>query len=419
MNVHPIIAALRKHKTGTVLIVLQIALTLAIICNALFVVGERLEKVHRVTGIDEQDILFVSTSHAGLNTSTDSDKARIDADVQSDLQALRRLPDVADAYETETLSLSNNNWVLGLKKTADGRDGVPGNIVFSDEHAIPTLGVKLIAGRNFNPDEVTPHTLLGVVEPPAVIITKHIAHELFPDGDALGKQVYMVGGATKPSTIIGIVDKMESAASDTNSESQAWNCILLPFHMTESQRFYVIRAKPGRLEAAARSVPAALYAQDPLRVIPDGSGEDAGMRTFAQIREQAYKGDVALAQLMIVISLILLAVTAAGIVGLTSFWVGQRRRQIGVRRALGATRHNILHYFLIENALISTCGVVLGAGLAIGFNLWMVTEFEMHRLPVLYVLCGVILLLILGQTAVLGPAIRASSVAPIEATRSA
>ncbi|GAB2586534.1 ABC transporter permease [Dyella jejuensis] len=419
MNVHPVIAALRKHKTGTVLIALQIALTLAIVCNAFFVVGERLEKVHRVTGIDERDILFVSTSHAGLSTSTDSDKARIDADVQSDLQALRKLPDVADAYETETLSLSNNNWGLGLKKTADARGGVPGNIVFSDEHAIPTLGVKLIAGRNFNSDEVTPHTLLGVVEPPAVILTKHMADELFRAGDALGKQVYMVGGATKPSTIIGIVDKMESASSQTNSDSIAWNCILLPFHMTESQRFYVVRAKPGRLEAAAKSVPAALYAQDPLRVIPDGPGENAGVRTFAQIREQAYKGDVALAQLMIAISMILLAVTAAGIVGLTSFWVGQRHRQIGVRRALGATRHDILQYFLVENALISIGGVVLGAALAIGFNLWMVTEFEMHRLPVTYVLCGVVLLLLLGQTAVLGPAIRASSVAPIEATRSA
>nr|WP_239537853.1 FtsX-like permease family protein [Dyella mobilis] len=409
---------MRKHKTGTVLIVLQIALTLAIVCNALFVVTQRLERIHRVTGIDEADILFVSTSHAGLSADTDSGKARIDADIQGDLQTLRKLPDVADAYESEMLPLSNDNWTLGLKRSRDDRRGAPGAMVYADDHAISTLGIKLIAGRNFQPDEIAQHTLLGMLEPSVVIITKHMADELFPNGDALGKQVYMVGGATKPSTIIGIVDRLESAASQTDSDNLSWNSMLLPYRMTESQRYYVVRAKPGRLEAAMKSVPAALYAQDPQRVIPDGQGDKAGVRTFAQIREEAYKSDVGLAQLMVAISITLLAVTAAGIVGLSSFWVGQRRKQIGVRRALGATRHSILYYFLTENALISTCGVVLGAALAIGFNLWMVTQFEMHRLPMPYVVSGVVLLLILGQAAVLGPALSASSVPPIEATRS-
>jgi putative ABC transport system permease protein len=418
MAIHPIIAALRKHKTGTVLIVLQIALTLAIVCNALFVVHERIQKIHRVTGIDEPDILLVSTSHAGLSADTDSGKARLDADIQSDLQALRKLPDVADAYESEMLPLSNDSWMLGLKKTLDSHDVKRAAIIFSDEHAIPTLGINLIAGRNFNAAEISPHTLLGVVEPAVIIITKHLAGELFPGGDALGKQVYLIGGATKPSTIIGVVERMETAASQATSDDFSWNGIFLPFRMAESQRYYVVRARPGRLQAAAQSVPAALYAQDPQRVIPDGAGADAGVRTFAQIREQAYKSDIALAQLMIAISVILLAVTAAGIVGLSSFWVGQRRKQIGVRRALGATRRNILHYFLTENALITSCGVVLGAALAIGFNLWMVTQFEMHRLPASYVMYGVFVLLVLGQSAVLGPALNASSVPPVEATRS-
>jgi putative ABC transport system permease protein len=119
-----------------------------------------------------------------------------------------------------------------------------------------------------------------------------------------------------------------------------------------------------------------------------------------------------------VISAILLMVTAAGIVGLTSFWVGQRRRQIGVRRALGATKRDILHYFLTENLLISVGGVAIGAAMAVGLNLWMVTQFEMNRMPVLWVGVGVVALLLLGQGAVLAPALRASRVSPVEATRS-
>jgi putative ABC transport system permease protein len=121
---------------------------------------------------------------------------------------------------------------------------------------------------------------------------------------------------------------------------------------------------------------------------------------------------------MSVICLVLLAITAAGIVGLTSFWVGQRHKQIGVRRALGATRGDILSYFLTENLLIGIGGVLVGAVLAIGINLWMVTQFEMARLSLAYVAAGVVALLLLGQGAVLAPALRASHVPPVVATRS-
>jgi putative ABC transport system permease protein len=125
-----------------------------------------------------------------------------------------------------------------------------------------------------------------------------------------------------------------------------------------------------------------------------------------------------MAILMGIISVVLLAITAAGIVGLTSFWVGQRRKQIGVRRALGATRGDILSYFLTENLLIGIGGVLAGVVLAFGINLWMVSQFETARLSLAYVASGVALLLLLGQGAVLAPAVRASHVPPVEATRS-
>jgi putative ABC transport system permease protein len=143
-----------------------------------------------------------------------------------------------------------------------------------------------------------------------------------------------------------------------------------------------------------------------------------GVMSFAQVRQRAYERDRGMAILMGIVSVVLLAITAAGIVGLTSFWVGQRRKQIGVRRALGATRGDILHYFLTENLLIGLGGVLVGAVLAIGINLWMVTQFEMARLSLAYVVAGVVVLLLLGQGAVLAPALRASRVSPVEATRS-
>ena len=65
MTLHPILAALRKHKAGVVLISLQIALTLAIVCNAIFIIGQRIERVNRPTGLDENDLLLVSQQWVG------------------------------------------------------------------------------------------------------------------------------------------------------------------------------------------------------------------------------------------------------------------------------------------------------------------------------------------------------------------
>jgi putative ABC transport system permease protein len=115
---------------------------------------------------------------------------------------------------------------------------------------------------------------------------------------------------------------------------------------------------------------------------------------------------------------VLLVITAAGIVGLTSFWVGQRRKQIGVRRALGARQRDILSYFLTENLLISVCGVALGLVLAVSMNLWLVFRLGSQPISLSYLAAGALLLVLLGQGAVLAPAVKASRVPPVEATRS-
>jgi putative ABC transport system permease protein len=146
--------------------------------------------------------------------------------------------------------------------------------------------------------------------------------------------------------------------------------------------------------------------------------DDQSVKSFADVRAEAYRADVGMAVLMGVVCLILIGVTAAGIVGLTSFWVGQRQRQIGVRRALGARKVDILHYFQTENLVIAGAGAVIGVLLAIGLNLWLMHHYEMDRLPVLYVIVGVVAVLTLGQAAVFAPARRASNVPPVVATRS-
>jgi putative ABC transport system permease protein len=408
LQIKPILVALKRHKAGTILIALQIALTLAIVCNALFIIQQRVTRLQRPTGLEETGLLTIQSRFVGV---ADADTAPL---IRSDVLALRQVPGVEDAYATNSYPLRGGGWSTGAKVDPDAKKSMAQTTqYFVDEHALATMGAKLIAGRNFNAGEVTTADPRSLKPSPQVIVTQALAEKLFPKQSALGKSFYLSDDKV-PSTIIGIVERLQVPWSGTWSENFNDNAVLLPVQLTSNFTVYLIRAKPGQLADITKSVPAALFKNNRMRVI---TGE-RGVRTFATVRQQAYSSDRGMAILMGVVCLVLLAITAAGIVGLTSFWVGQRRKQIGVRRALGATKRDILSYFLTENLLIGIAGVVIGAGLAIGMNLWLVSHFEMARLSLVYVFAGIVLLLLLGQGAVLAPAMRASRVSPIEATRS-
>jgi putative ABC transport system permease protein len=408
LQIKPILAALKRHKAGTILIALQIALTLAIVCNALFIIRQRTEHLSRPTGMVETNLLTLSNRWVG------ADEKNTPSLGKTDLEALRRMPGVVDATMANSYPLRGGGWSTSVNITPEAKKEMAHTtLYFSDDHALATMGLKLVGGRNFRPSEIDWVDPKEFQTTPVVIVSKALADKLFPDGDALGKAIYH-SGHTKPSTIIGIVERLQVPWTGNWAGTFAEHAILIPRLLTGNFGSYLVRTQPGQLERLAKAVPAMLFKLNRMRVIP----EDRGVRTFAQVREQAYKSDRGMAILMGVVCAVLLAITAAGIVGLTSFWVGQRRKQIGVRRALGATRHDILNYFLTENLLIGAGGVVLGAALAIGMNLWLVSHFEMERLSLLYVAVGVIALLALGQGAVLAPAMKASRVPPVEATRS-
>ncbi len=417
MTLHPILAALRKHKAGVVLISLQIALTLAIVCNAVFIIGQRIERVNRPTGLDESDLLLVSQQWVGAPSGDDpASVEKLDAMQREDLAALRHLPDVASVAPINSIPLLNSSWTgsLSLKPNDQLGKGNPRTAYyFTDDQVFKTLGLRLVAGRMFTAADVEHQAFRDQHDRPVVIITQALADKLYPDQNAVGKVVY-ADGSGSPSTVVGVVARLQIPASGGWGGDFAWSSTLVPTRLDGYFARYAIRAKPGRRAAVMKAVTPTLYAVNPMRVLDDDS-----VKSFADIRARAYRADVGMAILMGVVCLILLCVTAAGIVGLTSFWVGQRHRQIGVRRALGARKIDILHYFQIENLLIAGIGVVAGVLLAVGLNLWLMTHYEMNRLPSLYVITGVLAMLAIGQAAVFVPARRASNVPPVVATRAA
>jgi putative ABC transport system permease protein len=410
MDIKPIISALQRHKAGTILIVLQIALTLAIVCNALSIIRSNIARMARPTGLVEENLLTVMNSWVG---STDGNV--LTPLIRTDLETLRSLPGVEDATVMNSFPLRGGGWSSGVRLDSGKEHWLfVAGMYAADDHALATLGVDLVAGRNFRPEEIVDGSDFNtLVMPPVAIVTKAMADRLFPDGSALGKTMYLtMSRDAPPTTIIGIIDRLYVPWSSAFADTWAKDVAIVPARLTNRYSDYLVRTRPGMLDRMVREAPAALVKAHRERVFPP-----RGVRTFDQVREDAYRTDRGMAVVMGVVSVALLLITGAGIVGLTSFWVGQRRAQIGVRRALGATRRDILLYFLTENFIITLAGVAIGIALCGVLNIWMAVNFEVSHVPLAYIGAGIVLLLALGQAATLNPAMRATRVSPVEATR--
>lgn len=404
MQIRPIISAMRRNKVGAVLIALQMAVTLAILCNALFIITQRLALMARPSGLDETDIITLRSDWIG---QPDDLLAR----QQADLAALRELPGLAGAYITNSVPLSQSGWLDGVDlKQGQKHSTVDSTIYMVDEHALDTLGLRLVAGRNFTAEDVKSYNFGDNVDAGVVIVTKALADKLFPDADAIGRSIYL---EDHMATIVGLVERLQTPwVSGNDSQKFVEHALLAPLHPLGPSVRFIVRAQPGHAAELMQQVQQKLLEVNHARVL-------TLVKPFSQVRAEAYRDDRGLAIILGVVCVSLLGITVFGIVGLTSFWVTQRRRQIGVRRALGATRRAILGYFQTENLLIAAAGTTLGAALAEGLNLWMVSAFEMQRMQFGYVAGAIAAIVLLGQFAVLWPALRAASIPPALATRAA
>ena len=400
MEIRPILASLRKHRIPAILIVLEIALACAVLCNAVFMIGQRVVDIHRSNAIDEQGI--------GVITVDGADPKMASSEIPSNLARLRGIAGVQAVAVTNTVPLSNNNWGWAFGTNPDTRfnDAVNVSAYFLGEGGDKALGLQLLQGRFFNPDEYadSKRGTMPLVDTHVVIVTQSVAERMWPGQPPLGKVLY-----SKPLayTVVGVV--ADVLRPFVNSQ-RAWNSIFFPLSPDSALSYYVVRSAPQDRDRIVLQAQQALSELDPIAVVKGHS--------FTDIRDKYFADMSSMAWMLVLVCVVMLAVTAFGIVGLTSFWVQQRRRQIGIRRAVGATRGHIMQYFQTENFLLSSAGIALGMVLAFAINLYLMHHYEMTRMPWFYPPGGAIALWLLGQLAVLGPARRAAAVPPVVATRS-
>ena len=401
MEIRPILSALSRHKVGTFLVALQIAVSLAVMVNAAFIIQARVEEMNRPTGMDIGNLIAINLRGVG----TDYDGF---ANIRRDLDMLRAHPDVQSATYINHFPLSGSGSGTGFRTQPDENQTPIMTARYNlDDKGVETLGLNLVRGRNFYPEEVEYRPEGGEPAPAGVVIvTQALADELFPDEDALGKTIYW--GDLEPTTIVGIVDHMQG--SWVNWDGLDRNLLHPRVNPWENAK-YMVRAKPGRRDALLRDLETELSALNQNRVI-------RYVRAHEDIVNESYAVDRVMMVILSSVIVLLVGLTALVIVGLASYFVSQRTKQIGTRRALGATRADIIRYFLVENWLITTIGAVFGCALTVAVGYVLETTFDLPRLDWRYLAVAVLALWIVSQAAAYWPARRASNVPPAVATRS-
>jgi putative ABC transport system permease protein len=415
MTIGPILASLRVHRTPALLIVAEIALACAVLCNAVSMIGQGLDDIRLRNAIDEQGVSVVRVTGSDIKTAA--------SDIPRDLALLRSIPGVRAAATSTAMPLDGMGlgWSFGTRPDITVNDvrAVGVDYYFVGEDAEKAMGLHLREGRFFNAGEYAGITLGAQLMPSghAVVITASLARRMWPGQSAVGKLMY-----SDPLwyTVIGVVDDV-LCPEDTRDASGRGFYYSTFFPISPASALgaygpgnpvndYVLRSAPRDRDRILKEAVAKLH-----RFYPDARIK--GQR-YTDVRDLFFADTSSMVWMLAVVCAVMLAVTAFGIVGLTSFWVQQRRRQIGIRRAVGATRGQILAYFRIENFLLTTAGVAIGMGMAFGLNLFLMRHYQMRLMPWYYLPSSAFVLWGLGQLAVLGPALRAAAVPPVVATRS-
>ena len=397
----PIFRAMTRNRARFVLIVAEVALTLAIVANCVSLIRASKAELAKESGFDDANLLFVRSRP--FAEAFREDKYLQDA-VEADARALRAMPGVRAATNTYFLPWQGGGSSTEVRR-GDGRYRT--QIYSGDLKFFDTLGVRLLEGRNFTQEEYETYSAddlpPGTVTP--VVISQKLADLVYPEGGALGKVID--GSDGEPAfRVVGTFGPFYNPYGWPIGDY----AVIYPSRTGSfNGSTFLVRTQPGQSGKLMPEIEKTLLAAN--------NGRNVEVQAISDIRQQYDSRDRAVVFSLNAVMLLLVFVTALGIVGITSFSVAERQRQIGTRRALGASQGDILRHFLLENWMITSIGAGLGLVLAYALNFGLINLVEGAKLDAWILAAGVGLLWATGLAAALGPALKAARIAPAIATR--
>ncbi|HXT19751.1 MAG TPA: ABC transporter permease, partial [Thermoanaerobaculia bacterium] len=306
MEFGPVFRALFHNRARFLLITLEVALTLAIVANCVSLVLDLRSKFLRPSGFDEANLVVVSLEPFA---PAYQDEEYLHAARARDLDRLRALPGVQDATAISAIPLSGGGSSSGRKPEGAKGDSSPAPYFEVSDHAVQTLGVKLVAGRDFQPSEFRDYyDEKGDVHDQPTILSQAFADKLFPNGDAMGKRITNSDGNSS-NVVIGIVERM--ANSWPQVERISGHAMLVPGQPEFSRLIrYMVRSEPGARKTVMAALEDTLLKVDPGRIVT--------VKSLEEYKANTYNSDTGLMKILTGVVVLLVAVTAFGIVGLTS-----------------------------------------------------------------------------------------------------
>jgi len=389
-------------KLSRVLVIGEVALS----CALLIVVGTM---VRGIMTLDRIDLGFDSSrllsARVALFTSTYPTGAEQVRLFEKLTDRLRGDAEVVEASVATTLPMrfGENRDILPAGAAAEGDAALPKvRYGAADDHFVSTYGLRMLRGRFFDERDLAGGERVAVVDP---VFAEHYAD----GGDVVGRQFRLDPRAKDgPSvTIIGVISPLKLDAPG----DEAQPVMLAPLRQDPARFVSLVvhtRGEPNAFAPRLNAIMREVDADTPLYWVRD----------FAAVIAEATFGEHVVAQMFGVFGIIALILAGAGLYGITAFSVGQRTREIGVRRALGAPAGGVLRSLFVRTGWQLALG--LAAGLFIGVPLARLLTGTLHSIDANDVTTPLVALAILTAAAALAiivPARRALRIDPTEALR--
>ena len=204
MDIGPIFRALLRNKLGVVLIAAQIAFTLTVMVNAIYIISDRGRLMAIPSGMDDANLFHLTSIGFGENFN--------EADVVfNDLAMLRQTPGIVNATITNSIPVSSSGSSSGFTTEAGRRESTVGSAMYYvDEQALDTMGLELIAGRDFSASDMSLRNSGDTHFPDNIIVSLAFAEALFPGegAQAAGRSIYTA--RDQPLRITGIVRQLQA-----------------------------------------------------------------------------------------------------------------------------------------------------------------------------------------------------------------
>lgn len=410
MNIKALLKALRLRKFATGLLLLQLSLTIGLMVNTVILTNSAIEKLNSPFGFDVQQLISVDLlPTSGAYRDTDYYQSII----KQDIAKITAMDGVISAAYYNQLPIQNGGWNGNMQAADFPEDqvlprelqGVPQ--FYSSTIGLDNLGVEIIEGRalteadDITTDFYTPGKR-GEIEQ-NIILTESLAKAVFPNKSAIGE-------LTNNGRVVGIAkDFVISPNSKGDAKYYAMFGNFL-YSQSDFEQHYLIRVEPGKVAQVQAKLSDTILSVQAERDILRVRSMDEHLKKF-------YSQDSGLASLFAMLSLLMILVTVVSSFAHAHFHVTQQRKFIGIRRALGARKKDVMLYVFSENWLLNFCASIIGIATMIGLNIALSQVISIDKPSILLYALAVFVVFAAGSLATWLPAYKTTKISPVIATK--